>query len=71
MNHFKWLLVLPLLATPISAQSYYPLRLDDPKAVYLTPENFPVRADGITDDAEALQLAISSHPDSCGAERGS
>src|SRR5438046_7962355 len=59
MNHFKWLLVLPLLATPIGAQSYYRLRLDDPKAVYLTPENFPVHADGITDDTEALQSAIN------------
>ena len=59
MNRFKWLLVLLLLATPISAQSYYPLKLDDPKAVYFTPENFPVHADGITDDTEALQFAIN------------
>jgi len=43
MNGFKWLLVLALLATPIGAQSYYPLRLDDPKAVYLAKENFPRR----------------------------
>ena len=50
MNRFKWLLVLFLLATPIRAQSYYPLRLDDPKAVYLTPENFPVHGDGTADD---------------------
>src|SRR6266700_5076096 len=66
MNHFKWLLVLPLLATPISAQSYYRLRLDDPKAVYLTPENFPVHADGITEDTEALQSAINEVQETTG-----
>src|SRR5438132_12485810 len=66
MNHFKWLLVLPLLATPIGAQSYYRLRLDDPKAVYLTPENFPVNADGITDDTEALQFAINKVQETTG-----
>src|SRR6267142_6061455 len=57
--NFKWLLVLLLLASPIDAQSYYPLRLDDPTAVYLTRQNFPVHADGITDDTEALQFAIN------------
>src|SRR6185503_18791946 len=63
---FKSLLVLLLLASPIGAQSYYPLRLDDPKAVYLTRENFPVHADGITDDAEALQLAINKVQETTG-----
>src|SRR6266436_6229903 len=66
MNRFKWLLVLLLLATPISAQSYYPLRLDDPNAVYLTPENFPVHADGVTDDTEALQSAINKVQETTG-----
>src|SRR6266576_637755 len=66
MNRFKWLLVLLLLATPIDAQSYYPLRLNDPKAVYLTPENFPVRADGITDDTEAFQFAINKVQETTG-----
>jgi hypothetical protein len=63
---FKSLLVLLLLASPIGAQSYYPLRLDDPKAVYLTPENFPVHADGITDDTEALQFAINKVQETTG-----
>src|SRR6266566_9632845 len=66
MNRFKWLFVLLLLATPISAQSYYPLRLDDPKAVYLTPENFPVHGDGTTDDTEALQSAINKVQETTG-----
>jgi len=39
--------------------SYYTARLDDPKAVYLTPENFPVRADGVADDTDAIQAAIN------------
>ena len=44
----------------LSAQtSYYPSRLDDPKAIYLTPENFAVKADGIADDSAALQQAIN------------
>src|SRR6266446_9143412 len=64
--NFKWLFVLLLLPSPIGAQSYYPLRLDDPKAVYLTRENFPVHADGITDDAEALQLAINKVQETTG-----
>ena len=39
--------------------SYYPVRLDDPKAIYFTPDNFPVRADGVADEADALQRAIN------------
>src|SRR5260370_11519269 len=66
MNRFKWLLLPLLLATPVSAQSYYPLRLDDPKAVYLTPENFPVQGDGTTDETEALQSAINKVQETTG-----
>jgi sugar lactone lactonase YvrE len=43
---------------PLKAASYYPLRLDDPKAVYLTKEQFPIKADGSTDDSAAIQAAI-------------
>ena len=45
------------------AASYYPLRLDDPKAVYLTPDRFPVHADGVADDSDALQAAIDRAAD--------
>ncbi len=58
LKHASFLAIL-LIAMRSYATSYYPLRLDDPKAVYLTPDRFPVRADGITDDADALQQAIN------------
>jgi hypothetical protein len=59
---FKALLPLALLAVPAvsaGASSYYPLRLDDAKAVYLTPDNFAVHGDGLADDSDALQQAIN------------
>ena len=40
------------------AMSFYPVRLEDPNAVYLTPDSFPVHADGVTDDSPAIQAAI-------------
>jgi hypothetical protein len=50
--------VLTCAAMRAKAMSYYPVRLEDPKAVYLTPESFPVHADGVTDDSAAIQSAI-------------
>src|ERR1017187_7764310 len=47
-----------LAAASSRGASYYTLRLDDPKAVYLTPDTFPVRGDGLADDTAALQQAI-------------
>jgi len=47
-----------LVAGPAWAQSYYTVRLDDPKAVYL--EAFGARGDGITDDSDAIQRAIDT-----------
>jgi sugar lactone lactonase YvrE len=43
---------------PLRGASYYPIRLDDPKAVYLTKDRFPVKADGTTDDSATIQAAI-------------
>jgi sugar lactone lactonase YvrE len=45
-------------ASPLLATSYFTDRPDDPRAVYLTPDKFSVRADGIADDTDALQQAI-------------
>jgi hypothetical protein len=48
-----------LLALPAwGSSSYYPIRLDDAKAVYLTPDKFPIHADGVADDSSAIQQAI-------------
>jgi len=47
-----------LFCSALTAQSVYPLRPNDPHAVYLTSQEFGARADGITDDADALQHAI-------------
>ena len=51
--------LISLTAVPLFASSYYPNKLDDPKAIYLTREYFPVRGDGTADDTEALQQAIN------------
>jgi hypothetical protein len=48
-----------LSIVPLLASSYYPGRLDDPKAIYLTQENFAVKGDGIADDSAVLQQAIN------------
>ncbi len=45
---------------PLFAASYYPARLNDAKAVYLTPDNFPVKGDGVADDSAVLQQAINT-----------
>lgn len=50
--------LLVCVCVPLLASSFYTHRLDDPKAVYLTPDRFAIRADGIADDSQALQQAI-------------
>src|ERR1017187_4623190 len=52
------ILVTLLPAVPVRGASYYTLRLDDSKAVYLTPDSFPVHGDGVADDTDAIQQAI-------------
>jgi Pectate lyase superfamily protein len=42
-----------------AASSYYPERLEDAKAVYVTSGNFPVHGDGQVDDTNAIQQAIN------------
>src|ERR1035437_2279483 len=53
---------IPALGMTLAAvawpASYYTVRLEDPKAVYLTREAFPVRGDGVADDTNAIQQAI-------------
>jgi sugar lactone lactonase YvrE len=56
---FYVLAVLAVSCVPLRADSQYPARLDDAKAVYLTPDHFPVHADGVADDSDALQQAIN------------
>ncbi len=55
---FCILVVFAAATLPTAAASYYPNRLDDTSAVYLTPDKFSVHADGIADDSDALQQAI-------------
>jgi sugar lactone lactonase YvrE len=47
---------LPLAA--LGGESFYTARLNDPQAVYLTADEFPVHADGLGDDSPAIQQAI-------------
>jgi Pectate lyase superfamily protein/SMP-30/Gluconolactonase/LRE-like region len=44
---------------PLLADSYYPSKPEDARAVYLTPENFAVRGNGVADDSAGLQDAIN------------
>ncbi len=48
------------LFLPLYGQSVYPTRPDDPEAIYLTPDKFPVHADGQADDSAAVQAAIDA-----------
>jgi len=48
------------IGVPLHAQSYYPVRLDDPAAVYLTNDRFPVKGNGQTDNSAAIQAAIDA-----------
>ena len=51
-------IVLLGIVFPSCGASFYPARLDDPHAVYLTQDQFPVRGDGNADDSAAIQAAI-------------
>ncbi len=66
----RWLvsacLAVSLAIPALGSSSYYPVRLDDAAAVYLTPDKFPVRGDGIADDSDAIQNAIDQVQESHG-----
>jgi len=51
-------IILLWFAIPALGASYYPTRLQDAKAIYLTKDAFSVRGDGVTDDSAAIQSAI-------------
>ncbi len=53
-------------AAPARAASFYTARPDDPRAVYLTPDAFPVHGDGVADDTAALQAAIDKVQETTG-----
>src|SRR5512138_2503936 len=56
---FSAFVLLILVSTvPLYPDSYYPLRPEDPRAVYFTKDRPGVHADGVGDDADALQQAI-------------
>jgi len=51
-------ILLPLACGSALAASIFATRLDDPKAVYLTAQDFGARADGQADDSAAIQAAL-------------
>jgi polygalacturonase len=58
---FALLLFMVFSASSVLASSsFYSLRPVDEQAVYVLPEQFGVRGDGIADDTAGIQKAIDS-----------
>ena len=47
------------MAQTVKSTSYYKSKPVDKEAVYFTPQNFNIKADGKTDVSDALQSAIA------------
>ncbi len=64
-SFFTWFTLISIIFSTkaLGGKSFYTTRLDDPRAIYLTKENFSVYADGIGDDTEVLQAAIDKASD--------
>lgn len=63
-----FLFVLLGIVSPCREASFYPARLDDPSAVYLTRDRFSVRGDGIADYSAAIQAGIDRVQETTGEE---
>jgi sugar lactone lactonase YvrE len=52
-------LAISACVAQLHAQSIFSQRPDDPGAIVVTPDQFPVKADGVADDTDALQQAMN------------
>ena len=67
MNKSLLFFVLLLgVSSSASAASVFTTRLDDPKAVYLTTQEFGVHGDGIGDDSATIQAAVDKAASNAG-----
>ena len=60
------LLILASALPVLGSSSFYPVRLQDEKAVYLTPDKFSIVGDGVADDSAAIQQAIDQVQETSG-----
>ena len=59
-------IILAASTPSMASTSYYTSRLDDAKAVYVTPADFGVHADGVADDTPGIQSAIDKVQETTG-----